>query len=140
MRILIVDDDPVCRRVLQEILNAEPDVQTTEAADGNEAWTLLDNPSRRFDLVFLDITMPAPDGLEILARIRDSQILRSLRVVVCTATSDRGTVSKAIQLGARRFIVKPATAPLVQAQLEKVRAEIAADGPRRGKPAGVLAS
>lgn len=139
MRILTVDDDPVCRRVLQEILAAEPDLQVTEAGDGSAAWALLDNPSRRFDLLFLDITMPTPDGLELLARIRDSQILRSLRVVVCTATSDRGTVSKAIKLGARRFIVKPATAPLVQAQLNQMRAELAVDGTRRGKSADVPA-
>ncbi|HEX2852635.1 MAG TPA: response regulator [Opitutaceae bacterium] len=127
MRILLVDDDPVSLRVLRQIISVEPGHQITEAKSGSEAWKLLDNPSLIFDVVFLDVSMPETDGLQVLARIRESQILRSQRVVMCTATSDRETVQKVIQLGTSHFIVKPATAPRVHAKLQQIQAEIAAD-------------
>jgi two-component system chemotaxis response regulator CheY len=92
MKILIVDDDPVSRRMLREIVATERGHQITEAADGDEAWTLLDNPSLYFDVAFLDVSMPKSDGLEVLDRIRESQILRSLRVVMCTSATDKTTV------------------------------------------------
>lgn len=139
MKILIVDDDPVCRRVLREILTGESEHQITEAADGNEAWALLDNPSLFYDIVFLDVTMPPPDGLKILRRIRESPILRSVRVVMCTAANDKVTVGKVVQLGGRHFIVKPATAPLVLAKVRQIEAELAAEAPPRNRLAGVVA-
>lgn len=138
MKILTVDDDPVCRRVLKEILLQDGEHQITEATGGDEAWALLDNPARYFDVVFLDVTMPEPDGLELLKRIRESAILKSLRIVMCTGASDKVTVTKVIQLGARHFIVKPATEALVKAKLKQVQAEIATDSAPRVKFAGVV--
>ena len=137
MKILIVDDDPVSRRLLREILVTETGHQITDATDGNEAWALLDNPARYFDLVFLDVTMPH-SGIQVLSRIKESPILRSLRVVMCTATSDRETLTKVIQLGTRHFIVKPATPALVQAKLRQIQAEITADTAPRAKLVGVV--
>jgi CheY-like chemotaxis protein len=133
MKILLVDDDPVSLRILKEIVSAEPGHETTEATGGEQAWKLLNNPALFFDIVFLDVSMPETDGLQVLDRIRESQILRSLRIVMCTATSDRETVDKVIKRGIRHFIVKPATAPLVHAKLRQLQAEIAADAAPRTK-------
>ena len=133
MKILLVDDDPVSLRILKEIVAAEPGHETTEASSGEQAWKLLNNPALFFDVVFLDVSMPETDGLQVLNRIRDSQILRSLRVVMCTATSDRETVDKVIKHGIRHFIVKPATAPLVHAKLRQIQTEIAAESASRPK-------
>jgi two-component system chemotaxis response regulator CheY len=138
MKILIVDDDPVSRRILREIVATMPGHQVTEAPDGGVAWELLDHPSRYFDVVFLDVSMPQTNGLQLLKRIRDSQHLFSTRVVMCTATSDRATVSNAIQLGTRHFIVKPATAGLVQTKLRDIQAKIDAENMPRTKVSGVV--
>ncbi len=137
MKILIVDDDAVSRRVLREMLGTEPGQQITEAVDGEEAWAFLDDPSRYFDLVFLDVAMPKSDGFELLGRIRQSPILRTLRIVMCTGTTDKLTVGKLIQLGARHFIAKPANVALVQAKLRQMQAEMAAEhsGRRQGAAA-----
>ena len=116
---------------------AETGHQITDATDGDEAWALLDNPARYFDLVFLDVTMPH-SGIQVLSRIKESPILRSLRVVICTATSDRETVTKIVQLGTRHFIVKPATSPLVLAKLKQIQAEIATAAAPKAKFAGVV--
>jgi CheY-like chemotaxis protein len=140
MNILIVDDDPVSRRLLREIVATAPGHHLSEAASGKEAWELLDNPSRFFDLVFLDLAMPGLDGFEILGRIHDSQILRSTRVVMCTAASDRETVAKVIRLGARHYLVKPATQAVVHAKLKQLEAEIAADAQIRHRFSGAMSA
>lgn len=122
MRILIADDDPVSRGVLTKILAKQPEHAVSVAEDGAAAWSLLDDPARSFDVLFLDLTMPRLDGFALLKRIRENPMLRSLDVVLCTASSDRATVVKAATLGARHYLVKPCTEPLVLAKLRQFQA------------------
>lgn len=138
MKILLVDDDPVWRRILREIIATEPGHQTTEAADGSEAWTLLENPARYFNLVFLDVSMPKADGFDLLIRLRDSRPRHDIHIVMCTATSDRETVQKAIKLGARHFIVKPATPLVVQKKLREIQAKVDAESAPRPRTPGLV--
>jgi CheY-like chemotaxis protein len=128
MKILIVDDDPVSREVLRKIIVARTTHQVTVAENGTIGWALLDDPSRYFDVAFLDLTMPAPDGFELLQRIRRSPLLSSVEVVLCTGSNDRATIARAIQLGARHYIVKPCNEAVVLAKLLQIHpAESAAD-------------
>jgi CheY-like chemotaxis protein len=125
MKLLIVDDEPVARQVLRQILSAQPEHQLTLAEGGAEAWALLDDPSRYFDIVFLDVTMPEPDGLEIVRRLRESPLHKSVQIVLCTASKDRDTVTKAVQLGVRHYVVKPCSAPVVMAKMQQIVATMA---------------
>ena len=104
------DDDPASRRLWRESLIVEPRPPATEAADGNEAWALLDHPSLYHDVVFVDVTMPHR-GLHRLGRIRESPRLNGGRVVLGARSTDRETVNPPVQLGTLRGFVKPATAP-----------------------------
>lgn len=106
------------------ILASRGGFHVTLADNGNDAWALLDDPSRYFDVVFLDIAMPEPDGLEILSRIRSSPLHRSLHVIMCTSSNDRATVIKAIQLGAQHYMVKPATEASVMAKLRIIQPDL----------------
>ena len=118
MNILIVEDDPVSREVLRKIILSLEGYQTAIAASGAEAWALLDDPHRYFDAAFVDITLAGEiDGLQLLQRIRKSELLCSLYVVMCTASADRATVVKSIQFGAQDYLVKPCTSAGVQAKL-----------------------
>jgi len=125
MKLLIVDDEPVARQVLRQILSAQPEHQLTLAEGGAEAWALLDDPSRYFDIVFLDVTMPEPDGLEIVRRLRESPLHKSVQIVLCTASKDRDTVTKAVLLGVRHYVVKPCSAPVVMAKMQQIVATMA---------------
>lgn len=120
MKILIVDDDLVSREILRQTVASLGEHQIAVAEDGDAAWRLLDDVGRSFDLVFLDISMPPPDGHEILRRIRASPLLRSLQVVMCTASNDRTTVLASIQLGAQHYLVKPCSAEHVSAKLKQI--------------------
>lgn len=119
MKILIADDDPVSRTVLAKIIATEPDHQITVAEDGRAAWALLDDPARSFDVVFLDLSMPKMDGFECLKRIKRSPLLKSTEVVMCTGSNDRASVVRAVELGAKHYIVKPCVPEVVLAKLKQ---------------------
>ncbi len=121
MKILIVDDDAACRSVLHKIISSQPDHQITMADSGAAAWALLDDPLRIFDVVFLDLSMPEMDGFALLQKVRASPVLRSLEVVLCTGSNDRSTVVRAVQLGVKHYLVKPASATAVHAKLDQLR-------------------
>ncbi len=121
MKILVVEDEPVSRTALTKILAGQPEHQTTVAENGAAAWEFLDDPGRSFDVVFLDLGLPKLDGFELMRRIRQSPLLRSLEVVLCTASNDRATVVKAAQLGVRHYLVKPCQAEVVLAKLRQLQ-------------------
>ena len=126
MNILVVDDDPVSRRVLRQILvAAEPGCTVAEASGGTEAIALLQNSPTGFDAAFLDISMPDLDGLELLRRIRTSSTLSELPVVLCTSANDRATVIKAAAAGARHYIVKPPAPAIVADKLRQIAGAVA---------------
>ena len=119
MKILIADDDPVSRRVLKQILSADPAYEVVEAEEGNAAWTKLNTPAHGFDAVFLDISMPGLDGIQLFQQMRSIPSLATLPVILCTSSNDRATVIKAASVGARHYIVKPPSAPVVFMKLQQ---------------------
>jgi CheY-like chemotaxis protein len=100
--ILVVDDDPDIRQVLQDRLQSYG-YEVDTAADGWAAIRALERitPSG----VFLDLRMPGMGGLEVLRRIRD--LLPSIPVVMITAASAPEQVLRAISAGAQTCILKP---------------------------------
>lgn len=100
--LLIVDDDPVIRQSLQEILSYHG-YQCLEARDGKEALSIIqDSP---VDLILLDLQLPRLNGMEILKRSLASQ--PDLPVIII---SGHGTIQKAVEatkLGAYDFLEKP---------------------------------
>ena len=120
MKILIVEDDPVASTLLAKIVG-NGGHQTTVAADGEEAWELLNDLGHSFDVVMLDLSLPKLDGFELMRRIKSTSFLRAIEVVFCTAANDRATVLKIVQLGGRHYFVKPVNAEKVLATLQKLQ-------------------
>jgi DNA-binding response OmpR family regulator len=107
MNILVVDDDHGYVGLLQEVLELIPDVHVITAYDGAEAWWWLTHPDLKYMLAILDIKMPKVDGFALLSRIRQTQALVSLPVIMCTGVLDRRLVSKAAQLNISHYLMKP---------------------------------
>jgi DNA-binding NtrC family response regulator len=104
-RILIVEDEPAQRRILEEMIKRFG-CDTVSADSASMGIDLLANPGgRRIDLVVLDLVMPGMDGLEFLERI--SGLRTQLPVIVQTAQGSIETVVKAMRAGADDFVVKP---------------------------------
>lgn len=104
VRVLIVDDDPVIRRLLQVNFRlAEFDVDV--AGGGEEALSKMG--SARPDVVVMDITMPDVDGFQVFKRMREDPVLQDVQVVILSARSSDTDQAAAEQLGAAAYLTKP---------------------------------
>jgi DNA-binding NtrC family response regulator len=114
--ILIVDDDPVQRRLLSGAVERMGHAALL-AEGGQQAIDLLASPAGdAVDLAVLDLVMPEVDGLAVLAGIRQGD--RQLPVIVQTAHGGIDTVVSAMRAGAVDFVVKPASAERLQVSIE----------------------
>ena len=101
-RVLIVDDDPLIRRSLEETLR-ERGIEVTVAENGEHALALFHAASP--EVVLSDVRMPKMDGLALLNTIRERA--PSVDVILMTAYDDMPTVVSAMRGGAVEFLVKP---------------------------------
>ena len=126
--ILIVDDDPNIRKLLQELLGDRPDRRVLVAVDGKEAVRFFSE--QMIDVVITDIHMPGFTGLEM---IQDMQkINHHVEILVMTANGTPENVETARQVGARSILLKPfENLDIIEAEVDKaVQAVIKAT--RRG--------
>jgi CheY-like chemotaxis protein len=101
-QLLVVDDDPAIREVLEEVLTLS-DFEVDTACNGAEA---LDKVRQRApDAVLLDLMMPIMDGPSFLQRCRGDHICDGLPVVVLSAAHDAPATAR--RIGARAFLPKP---------------------------------
>jgi two-component system, chemotaxis family, chemotaxis protein CheY len=114
IRILIVDDSSVMRRIVERSLRqAGLELSVVhEAGSGTEGLELL--KGKQVDLILSDINMPAMDGLEFLRQIRAQHLAPGVPVVMITTESSEEHVKQAIQSGAQGYIRKPFTADQVK--------------------------
>jgi DNA-binding LytR/AlgR family response regulator len=114
LRTLIVDDEPIARRLLAEEL-AEMEAATVigEAENGEEALRQIED--LRPDLVLLDIQMPVMDGFEVIRRLRGPLPA----IVFVTAFSEHAL--RAFEIGAVDYLLKPISVERLRTALERVR-------------------
>jgi DNA-binding NtrC family response regulator len=124
--VLIVDDDPVQRRLLEAMVQRFG-YQPVVAEGGDAAVRLLIGPeASRIDGIVLDLVMPDLDGLGVLARMRESDV--NIPVIVQTAHGGIDNVVSAMRAGATDFVVKPASAERLQISLRNALATKALAG------------
>ncbi len=106
LKILIVDDDFINRKLLQALLKKYPDVvrETVEAENGSEALTIVKEDTG-INLVLLDIIMPVLDGKEFLKIFRSDSTNSNIPVLVLTTDDTQKTAI--YDLGADDFLLKP---------------------------------
>ncbi len=104
MKILIADDDPVSRRLLQNYLQ-KWGYEVTPAQDGAEAWRLFEGGS--FPMVITDWMMPELDGSGLIRRIRASQRPGYVYAMMLTAKSQKEDLVEGMEAGADDFLTKP---------------------------------
>jgi two-component system chemotaxis response regulator CheY len=121
-RFLVVDDFPIMRRIMRNLLKALGYTDMHEAGDGVEALNMLHNGD--FDFVISDWNMPNMTGIELLRVIRADTRLSHLPVLMVTTESKRERIIEAAQAGASGYIIKPFTAAALDAKLNKIFQEI----------------
>ncbi len=120
--LLLVDDDPSNRELLRRRVK-RMGYSARTVSSGEEALAILETD--RFDLVLLDYMMPGLSGLETLQRMKASSRLRTIPVIMLSASDDIEMMVDCILQGAEDYIFKPFNPILLQARisacLEKVR-------------------
>jgi CheY-like chemotaxis protein len=103
-RVLIVDDSPDNREVLEVMLNWEGFVTLT-ASSGEEA--LASAAEQLPDLILLDFVLPDLSGCEVVARMKGNLSTKDIPIVIISGMSDSATRKRALGAGAEDFITKP---------------------------------
>lgn len=116
MKVLIVDDLVFMRTAIRDILEKNGYTVVGEASNGREGVKLY--LEKRPDAVLLDITMPVMDGIQALRHIRHRD--PKAKVIMCSAMGQQEYIIKAIQLGAKDFIIKPFVPERITGSLKKV--------------------
>ena len=102
--VLVVDDDPVQRRLLEEVIK-RLGYEAKSAESGAQALSILEDDSHNISLVLLDLVMPDLGGMEILEKLRPHQ--SRLPIIVQTAHGSIDAAIGAMRAGACDFVVKP---------------------------------
>jgi two-component system chemotaxis response regulator CheY len=105
-RVLVVDDSPLMRRHVAEVLT-EAGFDVLEAADGLEALEVV---AATWDLalIFLDLDMPRMNGLAFLEAMMQSSHLRPVKTVVLSTEARTFAMEKGKRAGAKGWLIKPA--------------------------------
>ena len=118
MKVLVVDDHPLIREALRQVLRAlDENIELVEAAGAPEAAAAAEKHGD-LDLILLDLALPGADGFEVLRELRERH--PSFPIVVLSATEHAEVVMRALDAGAMGFIPKTSSNELLLGALRLV--------------------
>jgi DNA-binding response OmpR family regulator len=112
--ILVVDDDPANRELLQRRLERQG-YQVVVASDGQSALDRLRTDP--VDLILLDMLMPGLSGTDVLKRLKEDKALRNIPVIILSALDDMDQIVECVLLGAEDYVLKPFNPVLLRARI-----------------------
>jgi DNA-binding response OmpR family regulator len=105
MKVLIAEDDPVSRRLLQAAL-IKWGYEVMVTTNGKEAWEALQQPGAP-SLLVLDWLMPETDGVEVCRQARETPALKSAYIILLTSRGSKEDIVQGLQAGADDYVTKP---------------------------------
>ena len=103
VKVLVVDDSPVARKMLIHALPGDWDIEVTQACNGREAMEAY--RAQNVDVMFLDLTMPEMDGFQVLEAIQRDGM--NCLVIVVSADIQPLAQERVKRMGAIAFVRKP---------------------------------
>ena len=122
MRILLVDDSRTIRNIQKNTLAGMGHTDVLEAADGQEALTVL--AAQRPDLLLLDWNMPNMDGITLIRKVRETD--KTLPIIMVTTEAERSRVMEALKAGVNNYVIKPFTAETLEEKIQQTLSKAAA--------------
>lgn len=106
MNTFAIDDDPVSRLALVDLLRRFDLGSCAEFESGSSAWEHLGTHPPPM-LILCDVRMPGMSGIEFLKKLRERPDFTRIPFVLVTSATERDTVQEAVRLGASGYVVKP---------------------------------
>lgn len=116
IKVVIVDDHPIVRRGLKEVLKDERDFLVLEAENAREALNQINE--QKFDLVILDLDMPGMNGIDLLKEIKRRN--NSLSVLVLSIYPEDQVAVRVLKAGASGFVSKDAAPDQLVKAIKKI--------------------
>lgn len=118
LRVLLVDDEPIMRKLVIELLRQTGIHQIHEAMDGKGA--LVEAIKFQPDLVLSDIHMKPMDGIEFVKRLRalPNPRLAHIPIIMMTADTSKDTLTEVLPLGIKGYLIKPPTLDAMKAKIK----------------------
>jgi two-component system response regulator MtrA len=105
LRTVVIADDESSMRLLVHATIESDDYMVVEAADGAEAWALIQK--HRPQVALLDVQMPGLSGLEVLRLIKADPGLKATRVILLTSKAQESDIEAGLIAGADFYLTKP---------------------------------
>jgi len=102
-KILLVEDDPFLIDIYGTKLKSSG-FEVEVASNGDQCFSKI--KEKNFDLIILDIVLPQMDGWEILRKIKTTEGMKHLPVIILSNLSQRAEVEKGLNLGAIKYLIK----------------------------------
>jgi CheY-like chemotaxis protein len=118
MKVLVVEDDPIARHLMQAVLGRLR-YEAMLAATGAEAIEIAKR-TREIDLAIVDVHLPDMLGLDIIAFLRKLPHFAKLPIVICTGDTEVDTVRRAALLGVSEYVRKPIQVTEFQLRIQRL--------------------
>ncbi|MDO6514558.1 chemotaxis response regulator CheY [Neptuniibacter sp. 2_MG-2023] len=118
MKILVVDDFSTMRRIIKNLLRDLGMTNVLEADDGQTALPILKQGG--IDFLVTDWNMPGMTGIDLLKEVRSDPNLAAMPVLMVTAEAKKEQIIAAAQAGVNGYVVKPFTAAVLKAKIDKI--------------------
>lgn len=127
IKTLIVEDEPISRKILERLLSRWGKVHFAEDGAGGLALALdAINQGDAFDLICLDVKMPHLEGREVLQKIREHEeklnfsLAERAKIIMITGATDKETILGSFQDGAEGYLTKPLDVKKLRELLHKL--------------------
>jgi len=118
LRLLVVEDDATSLELMTELLE-QLKAEVHPVVDSQEATSLIERD--RFDVIFLDLTMPIVSGFELAKLVRESSCNKATPIVIITGRDEQDTMHLSFSLGATYFLQKPVDTQKLGPLLKKIQ-------------------
>jgi len=115
--LLVVDDTPIIRGIIQGILDPLGLGKIHQAGNGEEAWEIMN--ASPVDVVVADWLMPGINGLELLRKMRAEERLAGIPFIMITGVPDKSVVVEAMKLKVTDFMIKPIDGSVLKQKILK---------------------
>lgn len=120
IRILLAEDSRFAARAFRRQLRTwDRDFELTVATDGETACAMLEGHAQSFDIAVLDVNLPRRSGIEVLARVRNSDMLANLPCIILSTSDSPLDKVECERLDASDYLLKGSETDAILASLER---------------------